>query len=138
MGFVWGLLTSKLTGPIATAAAILFLALFVDAKIDAAFTIKDLRGDLATVTADRDQAKTDLTQCRTNNGNLQAGIVRQGDEVLRLGAEGRARTESAQRELEAARGASNTANRRADRVLATPVGADQCASADAVILGSVQ
>lgn len=138
MGFVWGLLTSKLAGPIATAAALLFLALFIDAKVDAAFTIKDLRGDLATATAERDQAKTDLTQCRTNNGNLQAGILQQGAEVLRLGAEGRARTEAAQRELDTARRASTTANRQADRVLATPVGADQCASADAVILGSVQ
>lgn len=138
MGFVWGLLTSKLSGPIATAAALLFLALFIDAKIDAAATIKDLRGDLATATRERDRAKEDLTQCRTNNGTLTAGIVRQGDEVLRLGAEGRARTEAAQRELDAARAASTTANRRADRVLATPVGADQCVSADAVILGSVQ
>jgi hypothetical protein len=138
MGAVWSLLTSKLTGPIATAAALLFLVMFIDAKADGAAVAKGLRKELATVTQQRDDAKRDLTQCRTNEGNLRASVDRQGREITRLGDEGRARTEAAQREVDAARRSAAVANRRADQVLAATPGADQCASADALILGTVQ
>lgn len=90
MTAILGLLTSRLTGPLASAAAVVLLTLLVSARC----TLAEVRGDLATEKTAHVATNELLTTCRTNlatseeNGRrFEADIVAQNRRVAELAAD---------------------------------------------------
>lgn len=81
-----------------------------------------------------ERAQSDLATCRTNRITLEEAAASQSAAVAAARAESEARLQALSGQLDTARRASATAQRRADAILAARPTDDQCASADALIL----
>lgn len=92
------------------------------------------------VKADREIAAVNarLTTCHGNVERLDGALRTQGAAVTALKAESDRRTAAAAKALQTARTATEAANRRAGAILAAKPGADQCASAEALIMEHVR
>jgi len=83
-------------------------------------------------------AQRDLTQCRANRITLEDATRRQNEAVASAKAEGTRRVDAVTHQLADARRASASAERRAAAIMAARPSGDACASADALIMGTVQ
>lgn len=131
-------LTSKLAGPIATAAAVVLALLLTVQTVKLAEARKSMDG-LASALA---RAATDLSTCRSNRAGLEASLTAQNAAVeaaRQAGEQMRARSAKAVSE---AQNATAAAERRAAAIMARkPVGADACQralEADDLILGAIR
>lgn len=84
------------------------------------------------------RATRDLTNCRTNRITLEEATRRQNEAVAAAQAEGNRRVQAVTGQLANARQATASAERRAAAIMAARPGEDQCASADALILETLQ
>lgn len=80
------------------------------------------------------QAETDYAQCKSNRITLEEATRRQNEAVAAAKAEGQKRLDALGRQLETAKAATRSAEKRAAAILAAKPGEDICASADALIL----
>lgn len=133
-----GFLTSRLAGPIASGVAVLLLAALAYVWIDSGATIRALGDQVTAITAQRDAARSDLTQSRANGIALTAALERQNAAVDALRAAGEARTAELTRLAADARRSAASARARADAILARPGTGDACADARALILETVR
>ena len=126
MGALLGLLTSKITGPISTAAALVLLVLLVTSQC----TVRDLRGELVEVRAGLNDAKNALATCHANTTDLTMQITVQNSAIADLKAAADRDTAAAAAALVAARRDFEAASADATRLLnmVTPQG-DVCAAA---------
>jgi hypothetical protein len=79
----------------------------------------------------------ELQQCRSNVAALDGALSLQNAAVNALKAEAEKRKAESDKALKSARSTADDLRRKAGRVLLARPGADQCASADALILDSV-
>lgn len=86
----------------------------------------------------RDRALQDLGVCHTNVKTLQASIDLQNGHIKDLGDKTAAAGAKADAALKDAATKSQQLTQLAQKILAAKAGADQCKSADALILESVQ
>lgn len=131
-----GFITSRLAGPIASAIAALLLAALIWVGIDSLgknAVIGELRGDKARLTRERDEARSDLSQCRTNRITIEESIRRQNAAVAAAQAEGERRNAELQRAATDARQRATDAQARARAILSRPGTGDACADAIAQI-----
>lgn len=136
-----GFLASRLSGVIAGGIALaLFVALiWVTAdSLGKNGTISALRGQVTTLTRERDEARSDLQQCRANTATLEAGIARQNAALAAARAEGQARLTELSRAAEQARRDARSAQDRARAIMERPGTGNHCADADALILEAVR
>lgn len=80
-------------------------------------------------------ANSNLVTCRTNRITLEDAARRQSEAVEAAKAEAAGRLAGVQRQLQDAKTAASSAEKRAAAILAAQPGEDQCASADSLILG---
>ena len=131
MTFLWGLLTSKLAGPIAATGAA-FLAVALTFQILLAGQVEtDLRHRLDAVTAG-------LATCRVNYGEASSALDAQGAAVEAMRVAGALRTASAEKALQQARSETAKALSRQATLAATPEPADQCSGVADILLKGVQ
>jgi hypothetical protein len=83
-------------------------------------------------------ANADLITCRSNEGVLSGSLDAQNAAVARLKAAGDARIASASAGVAKAQGLSVAADQKAVAILNHKAAGDACASADALILGSLK
>lgn len=125
MSAIIGFLTSKLAGPIASAAAVVLLVLLVSARC----TVANLEDDLRDERAAHAMTTANLSICHGNVTSLEGVLETQNAAVAALEAErddAKARAEDAARRAAVA---NARANRSAGEVLALrPVG-EVCAAA---------
>ncbi len=98
----------------------------------------EIRGLNARITAQEGQIATlnrDLGTCRGNVATLEAGIAGQNAALERVRADGAARVAGLEQALSTARISAQTAQQRAEAILARRPGADACADALAIIRG---
>lgn len=130
--------TSRLAGPLALAGCAALAVLLVGAKMEA--------GHLRHANSEYHRAifdpvtgwKARLTQCQGNADRLDAALTRQNAAVEAWRAEGARRSAEAAKALTAARSATAAANQRAGAIMSAKAGADQCASAEALIVESIR
>lgn len=79
-----------------------------------------------------------LDTCRANADQLDAALTRQNGAVAALAAESAQRSAAAAKALTAAQRATAAANQRVGAILAAKPGADQCTSAEALIMESIR
>ena len=138
MTLILSWLTSKLAGPILGAcAAALLLALAV-LWIASAATEAGLRASITTAQAQADAAARNLATCQGNQDALTKSLAVQNASLATLKAQGDAATASADKAVQAATSASSAAQASAAKLLADKPGSDLCASADALILETLQ
>lgn len=134
MSLILGALTSRITGPIAIAAAAILLVLLVSARC----TVSGLEDDLRDERVAHARTTADLAQCRENTATLEGSLRTQNAAVAAMEAEA---MEAAARATEAARLAAIAnarANTNAAQVLALrPVG-EVCNAALNLIRGPIQ
>jgi biopolymer transport protein ExbB/TolQ len=141
---VWKILTSRLAGPIASGVALaLALALVFVWTADHA-TMLVLKGakasaerTLETRTKERDSARSDLSTCKANADQLASGIRAQNEAIALMQKEADRRAAEANKAVAAARGVADSYRQKADAILARKPGEDRCASADRLILESL-
>lgn len=80
----------------------------------------------------------ELTQCRANVESLDGALKRQNKAVDELKADAERRQKASAAALSDARRSADNLRRDAQRVLQVRPGADQCASADALILEALK
>jgi hypothetical protein len=135
---IWGLLTSRLAGHIGSAAAIALAIALGVVSIKAAVTEGALRDQNKTLTASLNLANLNLQTCKGNEASLSAAIDRQNVSMKALSDRSAADTAKASAAVVAARSSASEAARRVAIAKAAKAGPDACASADSLILGSVQ
>lgn len=129
--------TSRLAGPVALAGCAVLAFMLVGAKLEA--------GHLRKANSEYHRAIFDpvsgwqarLNTCQGSVKTLDAALTRQNGAVTALKTEGAQRSAEAAKALTAAQRATVAANRRVGAILAAKPGADMCASADDLILGSL-
>ncbi|HYE38241.1 hypothetical protein [Methylocaldum sp.] len=129
MGVILRILAGKFGGFILGAVAAVLLGLFAS---------------LWVVSADRDKWRDvagkrlgELQQCRSNVAVLDGALSRQNTAVAALKADAEKRQKASAAALSDARRSADGLRQDAQRVLQVRPGADQCASADALIIGSL-
>lgn len=127
------LITSRIAGPIASVVAVVALGLAVS---QCSGRVK-AEGNLQKAQSALSVAKASLRTCQTNVTGLTVAIDRQNVAVEALKREGDARVAESAKAARSARAVAESLRRDADRILGVKVGADACASADAIILGEV-
>lgn len=130
--------TARLAGPIAIAGcAVLGLAL-IGAKMEAG----GLRKDNASLERAIHDPVTGwdarLTACKGNVDRLDGALKAQGAAVAAFKAESAQRSAEAAKALQQAQRATVAANQRVGAIMAAQPGADQCASAEALIAESIR
>jgi hypothetical protein len=127
------LITSRIAGPIASVVAVVALGLAVgqcSGRVKA-------ESNLQKMQSARDAAVTSLKTCQGNVEGLNNAIDAQNAAVEAMKREGDAKVAESAKAARSARAAADSLRRDADRILGGKVGADACASADAIILGEV-
>lgn len=124
IALIWGALTSRVAGPVATAAAIALAA----ALAWQTFQLSMTRGALEKAQDRADAVERDLRTCKANTQALEASLAGQNAAVDAWKAEGDARS----KRIEEARQEARAEASRADRAAAAlaklkPTGADLCA-----------
>lgn len=130
---ILSLITSRLAGPIATGGAVLFLAFGVS-QCAGRVSAEKAQARAEKIAA---AAKRDLGTCQTNTRTLKVSIDRQNAAVDSLKREGDAKVAESAKAARSARAVAESLRKDAGRILASRVGPDACASADALILGEV-
>jgi predicted metal-dependent HD superfamily phosphohydrolase len=129
------LLTSKLTGPIATLGCVILLALTVSqctGRVRA-----EHRADHADKLLARSVA--DLSVCKSNVSALDSALTRQNAAVDALERESEARVAASAKAASQARSVAESLRQEASRILAVkPVGTDRCAAASKLITENVE
>jgi len=131
------LLTHRLAGPVATAAAAVLLVLLVAAQLQ----IGGLKRDVARLTDRIEHPRTGLqarlATCRAEARGLRGSLDRQSAAVAAWKAEADARQRAAEKAAHDARVVAESLRRRVAEILAARPGENVCASADALILESL-
>lgn len=130
---ILSLLTSRLAGPAASVVAVIAIGLAVSQCSGRVAAERDLQKMQTSL----ESARADLKTCRTNTTALTVAIDRQNLAVQRLEAESRAKVAESAKAARSARAVAESLRRDAERIMGVRVGADACASADALILGEV-
>lgn len=126
---IWTILTSRMAGPVAAAAA---LALGVALGV-ALFQRNDARQQRDDLQTTLTETQGTLAACQTNARSLMAGINAQNLRIIALGRESEARIATARQQVETANRATAAANVRIGRFLsAPPSGATACERVDDV------
>lgn len=137
LAMILSAVTSRLAGPVALAGCAVLGVMLIGAKMEAG----GLRKDNASLERAIHDPVTGwdarLTACKGNVERLDGALKAQGAAVTALKAESAQRSAEAAKALTAARSATTAANRRVGAILAAKPGADMCASADDLILGSL-
>lgn len=114
-------------------------------KLVALAAVLAVIGYVVWVHADRDRWRDladkrlgELSQCQANVASLDGALKRQNKAVDDLKAEAKRREKQSAEALREARSTADGLRRKAQQVLQARPGADQCASADRLILESVQ
>lgn len=115
-------ITSPLGGAISAAAFAVCAATLLYVTIDGAAVQRELRGQVTTITADRDKYQKAYGVCYQNRLLLRGEVARQNGEITRLADEGRQRTEAAERALAAERRAGAHARAQAAGILSETIG----------------
>jgi hypothetical protein len=127
MTAVWGLLTSRLAGPIATGAAVLLVLALGWAR----FQLADARANLADEVADHAATTRGLDRCIDSRTALEVAIKDQNDKIAALAQESAAATAAANaalvRERAKVDAASEAATALLNRVVPQGVGACEAA-----------
>jgi len=126
-GILWSILTSKLAGPIASAAAVVL-----------AFALFMAHHDLGHVTKELAVASRDLGTARASVENLTAGIDTQNAAVARLQADGVIRSLKAAQAVQQAHAVTVALNKREATIAAMKATPDECADALAALKGGAQ
>ena len=129
-------ITSKLAGPIASGLSLILAITLTVVTLSKNGAIGELRGQLSTVTTERDNAKADLNQCRSNRITLEEATRRQNGAVDAAKAEGDARLAALAKVADRAKTDAAAADIRAKAIL-NRKGAT-CEDADALILETVR
>lgn len=82
-------------------------------------------------------AHSDLATCKANRITIEDAARQQSEAVAAANAAGQQRIDTLARQLENAKAATRSADKRATAILAAKPGEDICASADALILESL-
>lgn len=130
---IFGALTSRMAGPIATAVAVA-LALALGWQT---FQLSMTKGALKRSQAQVEKVEKDLRTCQSNVATLDEARKRQNAAVAALKRDGDARVAESAKAVSAARKTADGYRKEAARILAAKAGPDACASADALILGEV-
>jgi len=133
-----GFLFSRLAGPIASGVAVALLISLAVVILSKNGAIRELRGQLVTVTAERDVARRDLAQCRQNVATLEGAVSRQNAAVEAARREGAQRVAELDRVATRAREAARAANARAESILNRRGTGNHCADAEALIRESIR
>ncbi len=131
MAAIWGLLTSRLAGPIASGVAVMLAGALAWQTVALGF----VRYELAGAVEARDKAQTDFTTCKANTTTLEAALEAQSRAVAGLKAESDRRVAQSAKAARDARAVAESARRHADRVLAMRAPEDVCAGALDVLRG---
>ena len=128
-------LTHKLAGPIATAVAVLFMALAVGQCTRALKA--EARLTKAEATAQR--ALADFTTCKANHASLEAAQKAQSEAVAALKADSARMVAQSAKEARAARSVAESYRRQAAAVMASrpKPGADLCEQAELLLRGRI-
>lgn len=138
MTLILSWLTSKLAGPILGACSGLLLAALIALWIASSATEVGLRASVKTAQAQADAATRNLVTCQGNQQALSQSLDAQNASLAALKAQGDAATASATKAVQAAASASAAAQTSVAKLLGAKPGADVCASADALILETLQ
>ena len=98
--------------------------------------LDEVRGQIRTVTTERDNAKADLNQCRANRLTLEEATQRQNAAVDAAKAAGDARAAALTKAADQAKATAQAANARVAAILNRA--GSTCADADALILENVK
>ncbi len=125
---IWSLLTSRLAGPIAGAAA---LALGVALTV---VTIEKngLADDLSALQERYDTKADQLTKCRANTETLAGAIMSSNAEVQRIANDRTQKLEEARRAVDAARLQTAAVNTSLNRLMSAPTSGTVCERVDQV------
>jgi hypothetical protein len=130
---VWGLLTSRLAGPIASGVSLLLAILLLSTCTAKAANDKVLNHRITELTHEIDAPNTGwrarLTICQANEANLQAGIATQNASIAALKQQADAASARATAAVKAAQARSADARRDAAAIMAKRPSGDLCASA---------
>lgn len=134
MTFIWTLLTSKLSGPIATAVALLAV-LFAVSQCGAR-TAAEARAD----GLDRElaQSRADLATCHGDVKALSLEMDHQNAVVRNLAEDSARRQQLGAEALKAARGVAESRKRQIDVILAARPEGDACIAASKLIAEQAQ
>lgn len=121
LGAVIKAITSPLGGAISAAAFAVTAGALLYVTVDGAAVQRELRGQVTSITADRDKYKRAYGVCYQNRLTLQGEVSRQNGEIDRLQTEGRLRTEAAERALAAERRAGEWARAQAAGIMAETI-----------------
>jgi len=132
---ILSLITSRLAGPIATGAAVLFLAFGMSQCAGRVKAEKGERRALAGMRLALDQ----YDRCKANRIVLQDAIASQNEAVEALKREADAKVAESRKAVSEARKTAEAYRKRATIILTEkPQSADMCVEADRVILESVR
>ena len=136
MSWIIAQLTSKIAGPIGAGLSVILAISLAAVILTKNATIAETHRQLASITAERDQAKADLNQCRENRITLEEATRRQNAAVEAAKAEGDARVAALTKAADQAKASAAAANGRAAAILNRA--GSTCADADAIILENVR
>lgn len=134
MGAVLAILTSRLAGPIASALCIILLGLMVGQCSGR------LKAEHEWHKAEKvaKQARADLGTCQSNEGALNAALVRQNAAVEAFRQDAAARVAESQKQASAARSVAASYRRQAQAILNAKPKGTACEAADALINEAIQ
>jgi hypothetical protein len=136
------LLTSRLAGPVASGAALLFAAILAWVVIDKNAAIRGLDSQINNPETGYivrlQQAQGDLVQCRSNRITLEEATRRQNEAVEQEAKASEARLAQLARAAAEARRDAAAANEEAAKILNRQSSGDACRDAEALIRETVQ
>lgn len=139
IAFIWGLLTSKLAGPIATAAALGLAVLLGVTRVELAGSRHHAEGLEASISAPVTGWAARLATCQANGVTLKTALDSQNAAVGRLKAESDARLAQSAKAVSAARSVAESFRQQAAATLAAkPTSPDACKAAAALIAEDVK
>ena len=136
MSWIIARLTSKLAGPIASGLCLILALARAWVIVSKNGALDEVRGQIRTVTTERDNAKADLNQCRANRLTLEEATQRQNAAVDAAKAAGDARAAALTKAADQAKATAQAANARVAAILNRA--GSTCADADALILENVK
>jgi uncharacterized protein HemX len=135
---MFSFLFHRLTGPIASGLAVALAIALATVTLTKNGQIRELRGQVETVTKQRDDARRDLVQCRANRVTLEGAIQRQNAALEAARLQGEARAAELVRVAERARVDAQSARARANGILARRGTGNHCADAEALIREAIR
>ena len=136
---MFGFLTSRLAGPIASGLALLLAGALAFVWISKGAEVRSLTKQNDTLQTLLDRSTADLAMCRANRITMEMATKQQNAAVEQAQREGEARRAALARTAEAAKASAADARARADAILSRPPASDDaCADANALIEESLR